>query len=171
MTGIPSSKRNQARSDCDRAERNSLTVEQKEDINALRRAERNSLTAEQKEEINARRRAQRNEKKEHTNARESAARQISRQSKTEEERATMLAQRRAKAAARRNNPCKESIAMPCPKQTTLLTKNLQSNTSGSPAKEGNASANAYPSTSTPEYTIRTNGNHRYTLYFSCIMVH
>jgi hypothetical protein len=54
--------RNQARCEHDRARRNSLTTEQKEEINAWRRtqnrAKQNSLSVEQKEEINAHRRAQ-----------------------------------------------------------------------------------------------------------------
>jgi hypothetical protein len=150
---------NQARRERDRARRNSLTAEQKQEINACRRAgsrpnnqkrrerdraRRNSLAAEQKEEINVRRRAGR--------------RPTSTQSKTEEERAAMLARRRANNAARRNTPCAESIAMPCPNAATLPTIILASTTHRSPAREGTASPTTSTPTSTPDYTVRTNGN-------------
>jgi hypothetical protein len=132
--------RNQARRERDRARRNSLTTEQKEEINACRRAKRNSLTVEQKNEINARRRM--------------ASQRTSTQRIPEEKRA----QRRANAAARRNTPCPESIAMPCPNAANLPTINLGSSTQKSHPKERTASPSVSPSTSTPEYIIRTDGN-------------
>ena len=118
--------RKEARRERDRARRNSLTDEQKEEINARRRAKarakRNSLAAEKKEEINARTRA---------------AEQI-----TEEKRA----RHRENTMARRNTPCAESIATPCPNATTLPT-------------------------STPEYTIRTDGNTLIFTNFIYVMTH
>lgn len=146
--------RNEARRERDKARRNSLTAQQKEEINARRRARsrgenegrrerdrarRNSLTVEQKEQINARRRT-------------------SAQSITQEKRAAMLAQRRLNAAARRNIPCAESIAMQCPDATSLPTKNLASTTHGSPTREETTSCSASPSRSTPAYTIGSDGN-------------
>jgi hypothetical protein len=126
--------KNQARRERDRARIKSLTTEQKENINARRRAKRNSLSVEQKNKINGHRRL--------------VEQRTSTQRLTEEKRA----KRRANAAARRNTPCPESIAMPCPKI------NLGSSTRGSPAKEGTSSPPVSPSSSTPEYTIGTNGN-------------
>jgi hypothetical protein len=152
--------RNQARRERDRARRNRLTTEQKEEINARRRAEdrtkRSSLTDEQKKDINARRRA--------------ARQRASTQTITDEKRATLLAQRRSKDAARRNTPCAESIAMPCPNAIALpLT------THASSARGGTASPPASPSTSMPEYTIRTDGNtrslHPLFIYYIYVMVH
>jgi hypothetical protein len=126
-----------------------MTAEKKEDINGRRRAEdrsqRNKLTAEQNEETNARRRATRQP--------------TSTQRKTEEERVAMLAHRKAKAAAKRNTPCKESIAIPCPCATTLPTINRASTTHKQPTKEGTASPTPSPSSmSMPEYSINTEGN-------------
>ena len=126
--------RNQARRERDRARRNSLTAEQKEEINARRREARQNKGLDER---NARQRDRRNnislEEKQNNNA----ERRTSRQSITEEERTTLLAKRKANAAAKRNTPCAEFIAMPCPNATNL--QNI-------------------PSTSTPEYTIRTEGN-------------
>ena len=176
--------RNQARRERDRARRNSLTTEQREEINARRRAgsnnendraRRNSLTAEQREEINACRRAGRNnltrrenrarrnsltaEQREEINARRRAApRRTSMRTITEEERAALLARRRENTAARRNTPCAQSIAMPCPNVRNLSTMNLTSRKHASPARDGTASSPSTASTSTPEYTIRTDGN-------------
>jgi hypothetical protein len=117
------------------------------------------LTAEQKKQITESRRAARQQR--------SSTKGIS-----EEQRAALLAKRRANDAARRNTPCAESIAMPCPDAITLPTVKLASNTHASLAREGTASPLASPSMSTPEYTIRTNGNTQYYLYsFSNIMAH
>jgi hypothetical protein len=122
-----------------------LTTEQKEKINERRRVQRNSMTADKKEETNARRRATRQP--------------TSTQRKTEEERVAILAHRKAKAAAKRNTPCKESIAIPCPIATTLPTINLASTTHRQPAKERTASPTHSPSSmSMPEYSINTEGN-------------
>jgi hypothetical protein len=130
------------------------------------------LTAEKRKEINARRRAvwqkklldERNirqratwqnitmEKLQEKNAR----RRTSRQRKPEEEKNALLAKRRATAAARRNTPCAESIAIPCPNALPMI--NLASSKHGSPEKGGTPSPPTSPSTSTLEYTIGTNGN-------------
>jgi len=156
-----------------------LSAGQKEEINAHnRRAKQNNLTDEKREEINARRRAryrdQRNilpdEQKEDSNARRRAAKQTSKQRKTQEEMAAMLDQRRAKVAARKNTPCKESIAMPCP-VATLPTINLASSTQRKTTGERTSSPPAPPSTSTPEYTIRTDGNTPILTTFIYIMAH
>ena len=149
--------RNQARRQSDKVRRDSLTTEQKEEINARRRekdrAKRNSLppkslTTEEKEQINAVRRAKdkakRNslasEQKERINAlRRAAEQRTSAERITDEKRA----RRRTNAAARRDTACPESIAMPCPNATILPT-------------------------STPEYTtIRTDGN---TLIFKNLFI-
>jgi hypothetical protein len=158
--------RKQARRERDRARRNSLTAEQKEEINARRRAQLNSLTVEQKEEINARKRAQKRaklnsltaEEREEINERRRATRRpTSTQTLNEEKRATLQAQRRANAAARRNIPCAESIAMLCPNAIALPTG---STTHESPTTEGSASPLVSSSMSMPAYTIRTDGNTR-----------
>jgi hypothetical protein len=151
--------RNQARRARDRARRNGLTAEEKEEINAHRRAishpanqarrerdraRRNNLTAKQKEEINARRRA--------------APKPTSTQRKTEEEKAARLARRRENVAARRNTPCAQSIAMQCPNAATLPMLNLASSRHRSTTREGTSSPPPSTSTSMPDYTIRTDGN-------------
>jgi hypothetical protein len=100
--------------------------------------------AGEKEEINEHRRAHR--------------RRASAQSITDEERATLLAKCRAKDVARRSTPCAESIAMPCPNAIAFPSVKLAPTTHSSIAREGTASPPASPSTSTPEYTIRTDYN-------------
>ena len=123
--------KNQVRRERDRARRNSLTAEKKEEINARRRAawqkktqyeknkrQRPNLTTEEKLKDNIRHR-------------------MSMQNKSEEGREKLLARRKATKAATKNTPCPQSIAMSCPNATNL-TK--------------------IASTSTPEYTIRTEGN-------------
>jgi hypothetical protein len=80
------------------------------------------------------------------------------QSITDEARATLLAKRRAKDAARRSTPCAESIMMSCPNAIAFPSVKLASTTHSSTAREGTTSPPASPSTSTPEYTIRTDGN-------------
>jgi hypothetical protein len=139
-TSKNSEDRNQARHARDRARRNYLTPEEKDEINAHRRAiskpanqarrdrdraRRNSLTAEQKNEINARRRA--------------APQPTSTQRKTEQEKTARLARRRENAAARRNTPCAESIAMQCPNAVTLPMLNLTSSAHRSNTGEGTSS--------------------------------
>jgi hypothetical protein len=169
--------RKQARREHDRARRNNLTAEQKEEINARRRAQINSLTVEQKEELNARKRAQKRaklnsltaEEKEEINERRRATRRpTSTQTLNEEKKATLQAQRRANAAARRNTPCAESIAMLCPNAIPLPTVNLGSTTHESPTREGTASPLVSSSMSTPAYTIRTDGNTR--IFYTFIYV-
>jgi hypothetical protein len=192
---------NQARREYNRARRNNLTANQKEDINARRRAarENKAILKRQKKSmperqdddtrrkaINACRRADRQNKHiDERNAQDRASRQnisteerqqenarrrSSMQSISEEKRARHLAQRRANAEARRNTPCAESIAMQCPHTATFPTINLASDTHGKPATEGTSSPPCSPSTSMPEYTIRTEGNTNdlYSLYlFIC----
>lgn len=139
------------------------------------RARRNSLSAEKKEEVNARRRAIRQNKEfNERNAQQRAIRQLlspdekkrnnaqrrertGMQTITKEKRTGLQARRRANAEARRNKPCAESIAMPCPNAPTLPTRNVESSTHTSPARDRTVSPPASPSTSMPEYTIRTDG--------------
>ena len=139
--------RNQARRERDRARRNSLTAEQKEEINARRRAARQNKTLNER---NAQQRVTRRNISMEARQENNARRRASRQSITGEERGTLLALRRANNAARRNTPCAESIAMPCPNTTNLQT---------------------IPSTNTPEYTIRTNGNTPILTLFIYLMAH
>ena len=92
------------------------------------------MTTEQKEEINARRRAKDRAKRNSlAPEKKEEINEIRRAAKqptpTEENRA----RRRKNATARRDTPCAESIAMTCPNRASLLT-------------------------STPDYTIRTDGN-------------
>ena len=131
--------KNQERRERDRARRNSLTVEQKEEINARRREARQNKGLDER---NARQRDRRKNISLEERQKNNAERRTSRQSITREERTALLGKRKANAAAKRNTPCAESIAMPYPNTT-----NLQKT----------------PSTSTPEYTIRTEGN---TLIFT-----
>ena len=163
--------KSQARRERDRARRNSLTAEQKEVINARRRtarqnkvvneeerreenerrrtsrqAKHNSLTDKQKEENNACRRATRQNK---TLDERNAQQRASRNNITGDERATLLAKRKANAATKRNTVCAESLAMPCPNATNL-TK--------------------ISSTSTPEYTIRTEGNTSIFTHFIYLII-
>lgn len=127
--------KNQQRRDRDKARRDRLTSEEREEMNARRRAarrnksieERNAtqraarqkLTAKEKQEMNARRReASKNkpaEEKQEMNAR----RRARRQSIPPKERQALRAQRNARLAAKRNTPCAESIAMPRPGYESL----------------------------------------------------
>ena len=91
------------------------------------------------------------------NARRRERQRTGMQTITEEKRTALQARRRANAEARRNKPCAESIAMPCPNAPTLPTRNVESSTHRSPARERTVSPPASPSTSMPEYTIRTDG--------------
>lgn len=135
-------KQRQARRERDRAHRQSLTLEEREEVNARRRARsqarRDNLTPQEREEINARRRARRKnmtqEERERINARQregrwnlpierkeevNARRRARRQCLLPEQRQTLLNQRNASYAARRDAPCKESIALQCPTSSVV----------------------------------------------------
>jgi hypothetical protein len=143
-----------------------LTTEQKEEINARRRAarqnkaleERNArqsankknISAEERQKNNARRMKSRQNIAPQERQEMNANRRARRQSIPEYERQALLAKRRANAMARRNTPCADSIAMPCPNAASLATGNL--------AKEGDASPPISPSWSTSDYTIGTEGD-------------
>jgi hypothetical protein len=131
----------------------------RKEINACRRANRQNKHLDER---NAQRRASRQNISTEERQQENARRRASMQSISEEKRARQLAQRRANAEARRNTPCAESIAMQCPHTATFPTINLASDTHGTPAREGTASASppGSPSMSMPEYTIRTDGSTR-----------
>jgi hypothetical protein len=172
--------RNRARRERDRAQRNSLTTEQKKEINARRRAARQSkaLTDKQKEKINARRRAARQsnaltaEKKKEINARRRTTRQnktvderntiqrASRQNIAPQKRQALLAKRKANAAARQNIPCADSIALPCPIVASLAALRQ--------AKEGATSPPVSPSRSTQDYIIGTEGD--YSIFILLLML-
>jgi hypothetical protein len=108
-----------------RAHIHNLTLEEREAINARRRAQSQNLTPHQREEINACRRARRAQQKEsrknmaHDDTtvderRERNARQRARRkSIPPEEQRALLDQRNARYAARRDTPCKESLALQC----------------------------------------------------------
>ena len=108
--------RNQARRERDRARRNSLTAKKREDMNAQRRVARQKKTIDER---NARQRqARRNvlaKERQEMNAR----RRESWHNIPPEEKRALLAQRNARLADRRNAPCAESIAMPCPYGATM----------------------------------------------------
>lgn len=113
-----------------RAQSQNLTAKEREEINARRRARRQSMTLEQRNarqrerrqclthedklRMNARRREHRQsltpEERQELNARQRARRQ----SLPPEERRALLDRRNADYAARRDTPCKESIALQCP---------------------------------------------------------
>jgi hypothetical protein len=155
-----------------------LTAEQREEVNARRRAARRSktLTAEQKKEINASRSiARQNKSLEERNTQQrgnrqniapvkrqemNAKRRARRHSIPEHERQALLAKRKANAAARRNTPCADSIALPCPIVASLATLKL--------AKEGATSPPVSPSRSTPNYIIGTEGD--YSIFYSASYV-
>jgi hypothetical protein len=132
-----------------------MTADKREEINARRRAVEQNKSLDER---NIRRRARRQNKSREEQQEENARRRRSRQSKTSEERVALLAQRRATAEARRNTPCAESIAMPCPNAASFPTIKMSASTHKLPATKGNTSAPASPSTSTPAYTIGTEGN-------------
>jgi hypothetical protein len=122
--------KNQRRRNRDKARRDSLTPEQREEMNARRRASRKNktnedrnasqrvarqnLTTKERLEMNARRRAASKnipiEQRQEMNAR----RRARRQSIPPDERKALRAQRNADLAAKRKTPCAECIAMPCP---------------------------------------------------------
>jgi hypothetical protein len=132
-----------------------MTADKREEINARRRAVEQNKSLDER---NIRRRARRQNKSREEQQEENARRRRSRQSKTSEERVALLAQRRATAEARRNTPCAESIAMPCPNITIFPKISMPSSTHRLPAREENTSAPASPSASIPAYTIGTDGN-------------
>ena len=160
--------RNQARRERDRARRNSLTAEQKEEINARQRAARQNKALDER---NAQQRASRQNISTKERRENNARRRTARQSITGGERAALLAQRKANAATRRNTPCAESIAMPCPNATTLPTIHQILRRHKSTAKEGTASPPGSPSTSMPEYTVRTDGTTPIFTPFIYVMPH
>jgi hypothetical protein len=128
-TGVTRDK-NLQRRNRDKARRDKITPEQREEINARRRAvrknktneERNAsqraarqnMTPSERQEINARRREASKNKPAKERQEINARRRARRQSVPPEERQVMRAQRNAWLAAKRNTPCAESIAMPCP---------------------------------------------------------
>ncbi|KAM0927514.1 hypothetical protein ACQ4PT_002927 [Festuca glaucescens] len=127
-----------ARRQRDQARRNMLTPDVIEDINSQRRASRHKLNIDER------------------NASQRARRQIL----TPEERQTMLAKRNAKAVARRNTPCAESIAMKCPfivsaKSTAYPSVIINA----SRTLEESASPHASPSACTRNYTTETDGDY------------
>ena len=144
-TANTSEDKNQARRERDRARRNSLTTEQRDEINARRRAASRRDNQQRHEHDRARRLSLTHEQKEDINARR---RKIPRCNITEDKRPSVQAQRRENAAAKRNTACPESIAMPCPNAAILQTINLASSTHISPVREGREGA--------PDFTIRTN---------------
>ena len=128
-------KSTEERNDRQRVTRQKVPAAQRQENNDLRRARRQSIPVEEREEINARQRAQR-------------------KNVPEGERRALLARRNAQFAAKRDTPCAESIAMPCPdvRASTAANQPL-----GIPSVEVD-SPPASPSMSTPEYTIGTDGN-------------
>jgi hypothetical protein len=143
-----------------------LTTEQKEEINARRRAarqnkaleERNArqsankknISAEERQKNNARRMKSRQNIAPQERQEMNANRRVRRQGIPEHEKKVLLAKRKANATARRNTPCADSIAMPCPNAASLATVNL--------SKEGAAAPPVSPSGSMPDYTIGTEGD-------------
>lgn len=92
-----------------------------------------------------------------------ASRRARRQSIPEHEREALLARRKANAAARRNTPCAQSIAMSCPNAAALATLNPASSTHIPPTREGDASPPVSPLGSTSDCTIGTDGDsHMFT---------
>lgn len=108
--------RNQARRERDRARRNRLTDEQKEEMNARRRATRKKKTIDER---NARQRQARQNVPAKERQEMNARRRERRKNIPPEERHALLAQRNARLAEKRNTPCAESIAMPCPYAATF----------------------------------------------------
>ncbi|TVU13615.1 hypothetical protein EJB05_37035 [Eragrostis curvula] len=104
-----------------RARTQNLRPEERDEINARRRSRSQNLTPEEREAINARRRARRHnltlesrqnlteEARQERNARQRARRK----SLPPEEQRALLDQRNARYAARRDTPCKDSIALQC----------------------------------------------------------
>ncbi|CAM0905808.1 unnamed protein product [Alopecurus aequalis] len=108
--------RNQIRRERDRAWRNSLTAEKRKEMNACRRAAMEKKTIDERNVCQRQRR--RNlpaNKRQEMNAR----RRERWQNIPPKVKQTLLAQRNARLADRRNTPCVESIAMPCPYAVTL----------------------------------------------------
>lgn len=118
-----------ARRDRERERRQSLSLEKREQINARRRERHQNLTHEEREKINARRRARSLENRQRINeqrrerwqrltpeARQAinARQRARRNSLPPEEQRALLDQRNAIYAAKRDTPCKESIALQCP---------------------------------------------------------
>jgi hypothetical protein len=146
-----------------------LTDDKRKEINARRRALEQNKSVDER---NTQKRASRQNKSKEEQQELNARRRISSQNKTGEERVALLAQRRATAEARRNTPCTESIAMPCPTAAILPTINMHVSTYKLPAREENNSAPASPSTNTPAYTIGTEGNIPiFNTFISYILAH
>jgi hypothetical protein len=128
-TGVTRDK-NLQRRNRDKARRDKLTPEQKEEMNARRRAvrknktneewnasqraARQNLTPNERQEINAHRREASKNKPAEERQEINAHQRARRQSVPPEERQVMRAQRNTWLAAKRNTPCAESIAMPRP---------------------------------------------------------
>lgn len=114
----------QARRERVRARRQNLTPKEREEINARRREQRQRLTLDER---NARQRARRQrmmpEERQERNARLRARGH----SIPPDEQQALLRQRNANYAARRDTPCKESIALQCP--TSSLMRYPSSNNS------------------------------------------
>ena len=122
--------KNLQRRNSDRARRDRLTPEQREEMNSRRRvarrnktneernasqrAARKKLTPEERQLMNARRRTADKSKPVEERQEMNARRRARRQSIPLEERQALRIQRNAYLAAKRNTPCAESIAMPCP---------------------------------------------------------
>ena len=125
--------RRQASRERQRARRQSLTIEERNELNAHRRANRQALTTAQRQQENTNRRTRR-------------------QRIPEEERQGLRAQRNANDAARRNTPCAQSIALPRPDAVA----NPEARSHASPVQA--TSPTASPSMGTTTYTIGTDSN-------------
>lgn len=101
-------------------------------------ARRKILTSDEIQVINAQRRA-----RSHT--------------LTPGDRQKMLNKRNAKAMARRNTPCPESIAMMCPHALTLQMSCPPTDTNASSVMETSDPPHAAPSGCSPNYTTETDG--------------
>jgi hypothetical protein len=131
-----------------------------EERNARQRANRKNLSVEERQKESARRMQSRQNIAPEVNREMNANRRARRQSIPENERQALLAKRKANAAARRNTPCADSIALPCPIVASLATLRL--------AKEGATSPPVPPSRSTPDYIIGTEGD--YSIFTPLLML-
>ena len=108
--------RNKGRRERDKARRNNLTAEKKEEINTRRRATRQNKIIDER---NARQRQTRKNVPDKERQEMNSRRRERWKNIPPEEKRALLAQRNAKLADRRNTPCAESIAMICPYTATF----------------------------------------------------
>jgi hypothetical protein len=135
-----------------RARRQRLTLQERQEINANRRANRTVATTAEREQENARRRDSRRNLTSEQRQTINTNQRKRRQGMSQDRREAARDRRKANTEARRNTPCAQSIAMPRPDAAV----NPEVTKRSSPITADSTPAS--PSTSTPAYTLGTDGN-------------